>query len=127
MSGGIIYEYEDGGSYCGEWKQDSSHGYGVCIGPRGQGSYQGIWEYGHQVSGVYTWPNCMKYLGTWQNNVRNGTGRETRLDGTEYSGEFTNGSRGPYGVAKLPNGVYKGSWKNGAQDGEGVETYGDQG
>lgn len=127
MSGGIIYEYEDGGSYCGEWEGDTSHGFGVCTGPRGQGTFEGKWEHGNQVSGVYRWPNGMKYLGTWQSNLRHGTGTETRLDGTEYSGQFTRGSRGSLGVAVLPNGLYKGQWLNGAQDGEGVETYGDQG
>ena len=127
LARGIIYEYEDGGRYVGEWDKDASNGYGVCTGPRGHGVYEGAWEHGFQVSGVYTWPNGMKYMGPWSSNMREGTGKEERPDGTEYSGDFTHGSRGPYGVSRLPNGVYRGTWSNGAQDGEGVERYLDGG
>lgn len=127
MSKGIVYEYEDGGTYCGEWETDSSHGYGCGTGPGGRGRYEGLWERGGQVSGVYTWPNGMKYLGSWKNNKRDGLGREARDDGTEYCGEFIRGTRGPYGMTRLPSGVYRGSWKNGRQDGEGEEVYLDGG
>ncbi len=127
MSGGIIYEYEDGGSYCGELDGETSHGLGVCTGPQGQGTFEGRWEHGNQISGVYRWPNGVEYSGTWESNTRHGMGVETRTDGTEYSGEFTRGTRGPFGIARLPNGVYQGQWGNGAQDGEGVETYRDHG
>ena len=127
LARGIIYEYEDGGRYVGEWDKNASNGYGVCTGPRGHGVYEGLWEKGYQVSGVYSWPNGMRYMGPWSDNMREGTGREERPDGTEYSGDFTQGVRGPYGVSKLPNGVYRGTWSNGAQDGEGVERYLDGG
>lgn len=127
MSKGIIYEYQDGGTYVGEWEDDTSHGYGICTGPNGQGKFEGMWEHGKQISGVYTWPKGMKYMGTWNNSLRDGTGKEVQPDGTEYSGDFTKGSRGPFGVTKLPNGVYRGSWHNGTQDGEGVEAYVDGG
>ncbi len=127
MSKGIIYEYEDGGRYCGEWENDSSQGYGCGTGPGGHGEYEGMWEHGGQVSGTYTWPNGMKYAGTWKDNQRDGFGKEVRIDGTEYCGEFVRGSRGPYGVTRLPNGVYRGSWRNGKQDGEGEEVYLDGG
>lgn len=126
-SKGIVYEYEDGGTYCGEWEKDSSHGYGCGTGPKAQGRYEGLWEHGDQVSGVYTWPNGMKYTGSWKNNKREGLGKETREDGIEYCGEFIRGARGPYGVTKLLNGVYRGSWRNGKQDGEGEEVYLDGG
>ena len=127
LARGIIYEYEDGGRYVGEWDKDSSNGYGVCTGPHGHGVYEGLWEHGFQVSGVYTWPNGMRYQGPWSDNTRDGVGKEERPDGTEYSGDFTRGARGPYGVSRLPNGVYRGAWSNGAQDGEGVERYLDGG
>lgn len=127
MSGGIIYHYEDGGSYCGEREGAMSHGYGVCTGPKGQGTFEGKWDQGSQVSGVYKWPNGMKYCGTWQDNLRHGKGIETRVDGTEYSGEFSGGARGSLGIVILPSSKYSGQWLNGAQDGEGVETYRDQG
>ncbi len=124
---GIIYQYEDGGMYCGEWEKDSAEGYGCGTGPKGQGRFEGSWENGSQVSGVYTWPQGMKYMGKWKENQRNGLGREIREEGSEYCGEFTRGARGTYGVIKLPNGTYRGSWRNGKQDGEGEEVYVDGG
>ena len=127
MSQGIVYEYEDGGRYCGEWEKDSAQGYGCGTGPKGQGKYEGLWERGSQVSGIYTWPSGMKYMGSWKDNRRDGLGKEAREDGTEYTGEFVRGARGPYGVIRLPTGVYRGSWRNGKQDGEGEEVYLDGG
>ena len=125
---GIIYEYEDGGVYCGEWEKDSSHGHGCGTGPGGRGRFEGLWAEGGQVSGVYTWPHSgMRYMGTWKDNKRHGHGKEIREDGTEYCGEYVRGARGPYGVMKLPNSVFRGSWRNGKQDGEGEEVYLDGG
>ena len=127
-SRGIIFNYEDGGTYCGEWEDGHAHGYGVCTGPEGRGKFQGLWEQGLQASGVYAWPNGQKYAGRWEKGEREGGGKETKPDGTEYTGDFTKDSRGPYGVIRLPNGaVYRGSWTSGLQDGEGVETYIDGG
>ena len=127
-SKGIIYEYEDGGRYCGEWENDAAHGHGVCTGPDGNGLFQGLWERGHQVSGVFTWPSGQRYLGKWRQGVREGVGKETKKDGTEYCGEFTRDSRGPFGVLRQPNGVvFRGTWKDGVQNGLGTELYIDGG
>ena len=127
-SRGIIYEYEDGGRYCGEWENDTAHGHGVCTGPNGNGLFQGLWERGHQSSGVFTWPSGQRYMGKWRQGVREGVGKETKTDGTEYCGEFTGDSRGPFGVLRQPNGVlYRGTWKDGVQNGLGTELYIDGG
>ena len=127
-SRGIIYEYEDGGKYCGEWENDAAHGHGVCTGPKGNGLFEGLWQKGNQTSGVFTWPNGQKYTGKWQYGLREGLGRETKQDGTEYSGDFTKDSRGPFGVLRQPNGVvYRGMWSKGVQNGEGTEIYVDGG
>lgn len=128
MSGGIIYAYEDGGKYCGEWEDDQAHGYGVCTGPRGMGTFEGLWERGNQVVGVFTWPTGQKYTGQWKQGMRDGLGKENKPDGTEYAGDFTRDLRGPFGVMQLPNGtVYSGSWSGGVQEGAGVESYSDGG
>ena len=127
-SRGIIYEYEDGGRYCGEWENDAAHGHGACTGPDGNGLFQGVWERGHQVSGVFTWPSGQRYMGKWRQGVREGAGKETKKDGTEYCGEFTRDSRGPFGVLRQPNGVvFRGTWKEGVQHGLGTELYIDGG
>lgn len=127
-SRGIIYEYEDGGKYCGEWENDAAHGHGMCTGPDGNGLFEGLWDRGHQASGVFTWPSGQRYMGKWRQGVREGVGKETKKDGTEYCGEFTKDSRGPYGVLRQPNGVvYRGTWSEGVQYGEGTELYIDGG
>lgn len=127
-SRGIIYEYEDGGKYCGEWENDAAHGHGVCTGPDGNGLFEGLWERGNQACGIFTWPSGQKYMGKWRSGVREGAGKEAKKDGTEYCGEFTKDSRGPYGVLRQPNGiVYRGTWSEGVQHGEGTELYTDGG
>ena len=127
-SRGIIYEYEDGGKYCGEWENDAAHGRGVCTGPKGNGLFEGLWEKGNQSSGVFTWPSEQKYAGKWRQGVREGAGKETKKDGTEYCGDFRRDSRGPFGVLRQPNGVvYRGTWSEGVQSGEGTEIYIDGG
>ena len=50
------FDFDDGGTYCGGWEDGKAHGHGVCTGPKGQGAYSGSWQYGFEVSGVYTWP-----------------------------------------------------------------------
>lgn len=127
-SRGIIYEYEDGGKYCGEWENGAAHGHGVCTGPNGNGLFEGLWEDGNQSSGIFTWPSGQKYMGKWRQGVREGVGKETKKDGTEYCGEFTKDSRGHFGVLRQSNGVvYRGTWREGVQDGEGTELYIDGG
>jgi junctophilin len=55
ISGGR-FDFEDGGTFCGGWEDSKAHGHGVCTGPKNQGAYSGAWNYGFEVSGVYTWP-----------------------------------------------------------------------
>lgn len=50
------FDFDDGGMYCGGWEDGKAHGHGVCTGLKGQGEYCGSWNYGFEVSGVYTWP-----------------------------------------------------------------------
>ena len=55
VQGGRV-DFDDGGMYCGGWEDGKAHGHGVCTGLKGQGEYSGSWNYGFEVSGVYTWP-----------------------------------------------------------------------
>ncbi|KAL5466707.1 hypothetical protein EMCRGX_G030855 [Ephydatia muelleri] len=128
VTNGIIYEYEDGGRYCGEWSDNLAHGHGICTGPQNEGLYEGQWEKGNQVSGIYSWSSGQKYYGQWKDGYRHGCGKEVMPDGTEYTGDFSNDHREGFGVVRRPSGdLYRGSWKGGLQDGEGVEEYLDGG
>ena len=123
-----MFVFRDGGTYCGEWTTEGAHGCGVCTGPNNSNVFEGRWEKGAQVSGVFSWPSGQRYAGTWAHNTRHGLGKEIRPDGSEYCGDFRNNLRGTYGVLKLPNGaLYRGTWEAGLQDGVGLETYADKG
>lgn len=125
-TGGGRFDFEDGGTYCGGWEDGKAHGHGVCTGPKGQGEYSGAWQYGFEISGVYTWPSGNNYKGQWFQGKRHGLGVETKGRWI-YKGEWTQGFKGRYGVRQsLTSGArYEGTWTTGLQDGYGCETYAD--
>uniref|UniRef100_A0A3P9LSV3 Si:ch211-146m13.3 n=1 Tax=Oryzias latipes TaxID=8090 RepID=A0A3P9LSV3_ORYLA len=128
MSTGGRFDFDDGGSYCGEWEQGKAHGRGVCTGPQGQGEYAGAWSHGFEVLGIYTWPSGNSYQGTWAQGKRHGIGVESK-GRWEYRGEWTQGFKGRYGQleSRASGARYEGTWSNGLQDGYGTETYSDGG
>ncbi|XP_067651799.1 junctophilin-1-like [Haliotis asinina] len=127
-SGGGRFDFDDGGTYCGGWEEGKAHGHGVCTGPKGQGEYAGAWQYGFEVSGVYTWPSGNAYKGQWFQGKRHGLGCETK-GRWMYRGEWTQGFKGRYGVRQstTSGARYEGTWTTGLQDGYGCETYADGG
>lgn len=129
MSQYITFEYKDGSKCCGESENGALHGCGVLVEPSNKGVYEGLWVNGSQISGVYTWPGGKQYMGDWKGAFRSGLGVETRADGTNYSGEYSQNTMGPLGVLNLPtHGLYLGMWDpTGVQEGDGVEAYADGG
>lgn len=124
--GGGRFDFDDGGTYCGGWEEGKAHGHGVCTGPKGQGEYSGAWQYGFEISGVYTWPSGNTYRGQWFQGKRHGLGVETKGRWV-YKGEWTQGFKGRYGVRQSTSSGarYEGTWTTGLQDGYGCETYAD--
>ncbi|XP_050398291.1 junctophilin-1 isoform X2 [Patella vulgata] len=127
-SGGGRFDFDDGGTYCGGWEDGKAHGHGVCTGPKGMGEYAGAWQFGFEVSGIYTWPSGNKYRGQWFQGKRHGLGSENKGRWI-YRGEWTQGFKGRYGVRASNNSGarYEGTWTTGLQDGYGCETYADGG
>lgn len=126
MSGGR-FDFEDGGTYCGEWKNSKAHGYGICTGPKGQARYEGSWNHGFELSGVYVWPNGHRFEGDWLGGRRHGLGVEFRGKWV-YQGEWEDGFKARYGIQKSQSGArYEGSWTSGLQEGYGIEIYADKG
>lgn len=126
MSGGR-FDFEDGGTYCGEWKNSKAHGYGICTGPKGQARYEGSWNNGFELSGVYVWPNGHRFEGDWLGGRRHGLGVEFRGKWV-YQGEWEDGFKARYGIQKSQSGArYEGSWTSGLQEGYGIEIYADKG
>uniref|UniRef100_A0A0B7ABV3 Junctophilin n=1 Tax=Arion vulgaris TaxID=1028688 RepID=A0A0B7ABV3_9EUPU len=127
-TGGGRFDFDDGGTYCGGWEDGKAHGNGVCTGPKGQGEYAGAWQYGFEISGVYTWPSGNAYKGQWFQGKRHGLGVENK-GRWMFKGEWTQGFKGRYGVrASTSSGAkYEGTWTTGLQDGYGCESYADGG
>ncbi|KAL3860432.1 hypothetical protein ACJMK2_010556 [Sinanodonta woodiana] len=127
-TGGGRFDFDDGGTYCGGWEDGKAHGHGVCTGPKGQGEYSGAWQYGFEISGVYTWPSGNNYKGQWFQGKRHGLGVELKGRWV-YRGEWTQGFKGRYGVrsSSSSGARYEGTWTTGLQDGYGCETYADGG
>uniref|UniRef100_UPI00398E3D81 junctophilin-4-like n=1 Tax=Pristiophorus japonicus TaxID=55135 RepID=UPI00398E3D81 len=134
------FDFDDGGTYCGDWHEGKAHGYGVCRGPGRQGEYSGGWALGFEALGVYTSPGGSAYAGQWGRGSWQGLGAEHQAagggdtdgddggGGGSYAGEWSQGVRGPLGVQEGPDGSrYEGSWSGGAPDGHGTETYSDGG
>ncbi|TNV83270.1 hypothetical protein FGO68_gene8445 [Halteria grandinella] len=65
LTGTGSWQFEDGHSYQGEYKQGKREG-----------------------QGKYDWPNGDSYQGEWKNNNRTGQGRYTNANGFYYEGEF---------------------------------------
>ncbi|KER19446.1 hypothetical protein T265_11779 [Opisthorchis viverrini] len=120
------FDFDDGGTYIGQWFQGYAHGLGLAIGPNGVGEYSGEWESGFETCGVYIWPSGNRYTGTWSNGKRHGNGQQIRGKWV-YQGQFTNGTCGPFGVKSATNCItsYEGSWNMNRFEGFGVETCSD--
>ena len=72
--------------------------------------------------GTLTLANGDKYVGEWDNDLKNGHGIFTYRDsGSSYVGEFKDGSLHGQGTYTLANGAnYIGDWKNGKMNGQGT-------
>ncbi|CAH8630880.1 unnamed protein product [Schistosoma margrebowiei] len=120
------FDFNDGGTYIGNWYQGSAHGLGLATGPNGVGEYSGEWNLGFETCGVYLWPNGNMYAGTWIKGKRHGDGIQVRGKWI-YQGEFNSGAFGQYGVKTSINSraKYEGSWNVNRFEGFGIETCAD--
>ncbi|VDP69048.1 unnamed protein product [Echinostoma caproni] len=120
------FDFDDGGTYVGQWYQGCAHGLGLATGPNGIGEYSGQWESGFETCGVYVWPSGNVYAGTWAKGKRHGCGQQMRGKWI-YQGQFTAGACGPCGVKALCNSqsMYEGSWCFNRFEGYGIETCAD--
>uniref|UniRef100_A0A5K3F4G5 Junctophilin n=1 Tax=Mesocestoides corti TaxID=53468 RepID=A0A5K3F4G5_MESCO len=120
------FDFDDGGSYVGEWCENRAHGYGIATGPDNQGEYSGEWNMGFESRGVYVWPSGNLYAGGWLKGKRHGEGVQIKGRWI-YRGAFTSGFYGRYGVKESLTTCarYEGSWHLNQFDGFGVETNSD--
>lgn len=128
MPGGGRFDFDDGGTFYGDWRDGKAHGHGLCTGPKGMGEYSGAWHMGFEQSGVYRWSSGNTYEGQWTQGKRHGVGVEIKGNWV-YKGEWTQGFKGRYGLRQsgTQGARYEGTWTTGLQDGYGVEVYADGG
>lgn len=95
----LIYTYENGRTYAGEWIKGTNirEGEGTSVHPQGH-MYIGEWRNNKMMGyGKYVWPDGVFYEGMWENSKRNGLGI----------------------MYYPPNTVgYRGYWKNGKPEGD---------
>ncbi|MCZ6617127.1 MAG: hypothetical protein O7E57_03260 [Gammaproteobacteria bacterium] len=96
-SGEARYEWPNGRSYQGGWKQGLPHGVGSEFLPNGE-----------------------RYHGMWQQGARHGHGELTRTDGSRYLGGFEAGVRHGEGVERSTAGLYRGNWLKDLPNGQGA-------
>ncbi len=90
-------------------------------GDRYVGSWKNSLKHG---TGTYTYNNGDKYVGEFKNDNVDGKGTFTFNNGEKYVGDFKNGKREGQGVNNYSNGdLYVGQFQNDLQHGQGTYTF----
>jgi len=113
---GLLYIWENGSRYGGEWKDGKKHGQGTYTSGKGVGEgdkyvgeFKGGFKNGH---GKYIWSDGDKYVGEFKDDKPNGQGTYTWSDGRKYEGEFEDGIKHGQGTWTSIEGYkYVGEWK----------------
>ena len=115
--------YPDGSvKYRGSWGQHRFHGIGALFCGEGRGvSYVGMWENGARCGkGISFFPgrvNCIRYVGTWLDDLFHGNGTEMFDSGmrTKYQGEFVRGKYHGQGTLSNESGqvLFRGCFERG--------------
>jgi len=113
---GVLYLWENGTKYMGEWKDGKKHGQGTYTSGKGEGEgdkyvgeFKGGFKNGH---GKYIWSNGDEYVGEFKDDKPNGQGTYTWSDGDKYVGEFKDGKKHGQGTWTSIKGYkYVGEWR----------------
>ena len=113
---GVLYLWENGTKYMGEWKDGKKHGQGTFTYGKGKwegDKYEGEFKVGYRNGqGTYTWSDGDKYVGEFKDDKPNGEGTYTWPDGRKHEGEFKEGIKHGQGTFTLSNGSrYVGEWR----------------
>ena len=109
------YEFPNGPTYWGEWKDNEREGYGTEYYPDNGQTYTGQFKndrrdgYGHSK-----WESGSIHYGQWKEEKMEGYGYYKWAFGDEYDGEFKNGKRAGVGVHKwgASGTIKRCNWKN---------------
>jgi len=102
---GVLYLWENGTKYMGEWKDGKKHGQGTFTYGKGKwegDKYEGEFKVGYRNGqGTYTWSDGEKYVGEWKYGRKSGQGTLTLSSGNKYVGEFKDGKKHGQGTYHL--------------------------
>ncbi len=74
--------------------------------------------------GVYTWPDEVRYEGTWFDGFPHVHGKLTLPDGVSYGGQWVKSLDHGHGTMSWPNGTqYRGLFCRGEIHGHGIKTW----
>ena len=112
----VLYLWENGTKYKGEWKSGKKHGQGTFTYGKGKWEgekYVGEFKDGYRHGkGTYTWSDGDKYVGEFKDDKPNGKGTYTWSDGRKYEGEFEDGKKHGQGTWTSIKGYkYVGEWR----------------
>jgi hypothetical protein len=102
-------------------------GEGVFTHPTTKSRYEGQWQrfdgtMKRHGTGIYT-DGGATYDGHFVEDLYQGQGTYTAIDGSTYKGEWKAGAMHGHGVYTWPDGaVFEGNWENGMMEGPGVFT-----
>ena len=142
-----VLTYSSGKAYRGDFKNDKKHGVGKESDFSGNIIFEGYWNDGNPIQDYQgkecpddlwvddrhnCWaedydPNVGTYLAMYQYGKRNDLdGRLKFLNGDEYIGEFTDGSRTGFGTLTSVSGYkYTGNWVRSKMHGKGIMIFED--
>lgn len=113
--------------YKGEFSNGNKHGYGELYNSTDSSRISSIVSLTSNTSNSITRLNSINsnfYIGQFENNQKEGLGKETIFNKStgkeEFEGEFKQNKRDGYGKLRLLNGtIYKGQFKDGEMNGQG--------
>lgn len=113
-SGNGFYEWHDGSTYQGDYKDDFRHGNGLFHWSNGE-SYKGDYLEDERTGmGTYRWPDGSFYEGSFLKGKRHGSGLYQSINGLIYEGKWFDDLQHGEGKLTNPNGsVVLGVWRNG--------------
>ena len=123
------YDFSDGTSYKGEWKDGKYHGEGIFSDSAGDDKYNGKWKNGKMngqgVRIYYDGVQERKLKGEFKDNRLHGLGSE-KTKNWERSGNWKDGELHAQGTFTNHSGdKYEGEWKDGKKHGKGIYNYPD--
>ena len=115
------YNYGNGNSYEGTWKDDKRSGFGINRWASGD-SYEGMYKDNKRSGfGIYHKAEGYSYEGMWEDGKKSGFGINRFADGELYEGKWKDDKRSGFGINRWADGTsYEGMWKDNLKSGFGI-------